>query len=397
MEIYIDVGLCTKHLSSEKKAVNKDGRLKMRKLEWDLMLHTSSDEEKETLNLFRLAYAKDLIEHLRRICGNNICKPNEVGTTVNRTVYSDIDINLNFNRKSIQEDMGRVMKVYDALNNFHFSRFKRGYSEMFDINVYGTTFDISSYVCSTTNNDYACITQLDTDVEQRHFARGRIARICKWDRREELEETRLFLDRMGTKVGKKSYPQHLRGFMTVSPNDIGRASHMFSMSKLLENDTYWSIGAYLHIVVGRQDLSRTLYVDSMLDNLGFVVKSLHATIPCAKKIPLSFKMLRVAKYMARILDAYHLGFLKDSHSTDHSNGRVLELCLICENLNMARKKGDIDTSHVRGLIGSLLKKVGVSNNHNKPQQEPTLFNVERAIVRYVFSLLVQSYPSFDIG
>jgi hypothetical protein len=131
-----------------------------------------------------------------------------------------------------------------------------------------------------------------------------------------------------------------------------------SRTKLLENDVYWSVGAFLHIS-GRRDLPRGMYVDSMLDNTGFIVSSLRKTHVCKKSVSQYFTVLRVAKYLERLLDAYMLACRPTPLGADMT--RVLTMC---SRLNIERKrKSAIDDETIHNVDSFVLTLLGMKMSH----------------------------------
>ena len=74
----------------------------------------------------------------------------------------------------------------------------------------------------------------------------------------------------------------------------------YSICKLFEKDSYRTSGAVLHIVY-KNKLSKLLYYDSVYDNLGFIFN----IVKNVKKCDIN-TMLKVAKYLERIIDAVQL-------------------------------------------------------------------------------------------
>lgn len=348
MDIYIDIE-CNK-------------RKTVKKLEWEILLYGGSLELKRTLNTFRVTYVKELKDHINSTCGNGVCTPREVGT-VSKTHISDVDINLNFDGKSVKEGLNMISRVYDAINKYHYSRFHTSYSVLFDINIYGSNFDESAYT-ECGKNDMACFKAVVNDERQRLFSMLRLAEHCTHKR---FIGARAFHREMADEISGKSYTSSLERF--YKSDNIKTALHLFSLSKLFEKDVYYSIGAFLHIVGGRKDLPPTLYADSIMDNLGFAVEALQYKPECIK-YPLAMAMMRVAKYLSRIIDAYEL-----------STGKKKQIKRACDALNKQRKEGSAPTME---YVKAVYVEIGVT----VVTLAPTRKNVEKKLVEYVWDLYI---------
>lgn len=348
MDIYINI-IC------ENREVNTE-------LTWDLLTVGGSLELKETLNNLRMVYVKELKDHINSKCGDNLCYPEEVGTT-QQTYASDVDINLNFNGKTVQHDLLQISNIYNTINKYHYKRFNSSYTELFDINIYGTHFDTSMY--SSTKDEHIDLKLLSNNEEQRLFSLYRVSKLCLWNTSPLLVKCRDFFRGMSSDLSKNSYIHYLTLFF--NSRNIDEAAKLFSMSKYYENDTYYSVGAYLHIVGGRKDLPHNLYKDSMMDNLGFAVEKLQKKYKCYVKYPIEHRMMGVAKYLARILDAHQL--ITKKHNKALANA--------CESLNKQRKSGD--NPHKR-YISVIFNEIGILDKTNVKQ-------VEKKLVSYVDKLI----------
>ena len=72
----------------------------------------------------------------------------------------------------------------------------------------------------------------------------------------------------------------------------------YSKFKFLEQETYESVGAVLHIVY-KKDIPRLMYYDSIYDNLGFIFE---VVLGGGKE----FNILKISKYIERVIDAVQL-------------------------------------------------------------------------------------------
>lgn len=337
-----------------------NGRQISTKLSWDLLTFGGSSELKETLNNLRMTYVKELKDHIKSQCGNDVCNPVEVGTTP-QTYVSDVDINLNFNGKTVRRDLLQISKVYDTINQYHYKRFNSSYTELFDINIYGTHFDTSLYCDKNGNNG---INQISNNEEQRLFSLYRVSKLCPWNKNKLVVKCRKMFRDMSADFLENSYIHYLT--LLFNSQNTEEAAKFFSMSKYYERDTYFSVGAYLHIVGGRKDLPANLYRDSMMDNLGFAVETLQKTYKCYANYPIDFRVMGVAKYLMRILDAHRL-------MTGKSNKALV---FACESLNKQRKNGD---SPHKNYINVIFEEIGLKGKASEKQ-------VEKKLVAYVEKL-----------
>jgi hypothetical protein len=147
------------------------------------------------------------------------------------------------------------------------------------------------------------------------------------------------------------------------------------MTKLLENDVYWSVGAFLHIVSGRKDITESMYVDSMLDNTGFIVSNLRKKHVCKKEVSPYTTVLRVAKYMERVLDAYML--CRHVKSEAH----LQKLLTMCSKLNIERKRNVIDDETINN-VDTFVSLLGL-----KMSNRISFLKFEKKIVDFVFDLV----------
>ena len=334
MEIYIPV-----------KCKDKDKEKSM-PLTWDLLTHGKSEELKEIINEYRIIYSNKLKRYLDNQC-KGFCVPQMVGTADNITYSSDIDINLTFSEK-IQENLEQINKIFSSVNTFHERFFKNNYSDLFDINIYGTTFDVKK--CDKQND--ACLNDLVSLKNQRWWSFSRLVQVFRehgivltnlpkeYERMssffEEYKDTLRMLE--SSHLSKlKVYIELLQKYYNATKNsNFVRAATVFSLSKYFENETYRSVGAYLHIVVGRTDLAPVLYKDSAMDNLGFAIENLLKSNECVE-VSFEWKMLRVAKYLDRIIHAIVLSKVLSKPVYEE---RLLNLHNMAQSLNLARKRND---------------------------------------------------------
>eukprot|EP00798_Chlamydomonas_sp_ICE-L_P002928 gene2928-biopygen14861 len=313
--------------------------------------------------------------------------------TVNVNYSSDIDVNLNFNGEIMHNDSDRIVLIFKSIKDYHYQRFKRNFTDMFDINIYGSHFGMLNNPKSAKSKEEIYL--ISNDPQQRLFAMGKLAIMCKWSDREDMLKARDFIKKQPTSNSnnnEKLYTSYLKTYFAIDRNNtttttsqtgavsgIVKVGRIFSMTKLLENDVYWSVGAFLHIVSGRKDLTESMYVDSMLDNTGFIVSNLHKKHVCKKEVSPYTTVLRVAKYMERVLDAYML--------CRHVKSEALlqKLLTMCSKLNIERKRnngsGMFSTTVIPRTVekelakippGDLINRMNININTNQIKKTSTL-------------------------
>jgi hypothetical protein len=78
---------------------------------------------------------------------------------------------------------------------------------------------------------------------------------------------------------------------------MNKIIQIYSLCKYLENDAYYSVGAYLHIVLKVKNLDDDKLLDSVYDNMGFMILNFFKYDDTLKKLE------KIAKYLLRITDA----------------------------------------------------------------------------------------------
>eukprot|EP00798_Chlamydomonas_sp_ICE-L_P032809 gene32809-biopygen14018 len=369
-----------------------NGKKSLQPLMWDMLAAGGNESCKELLNTFRVAYATGLIDYIRQMCGDDVCNPKQVGT-VNVNYSSDIDVNLNFNGEILHYDLDRIVLIFKSINDYHYQRFKRNFTDMFDINIYGSHFGMLNNPKNAKSKEE--IDLISNDPQQRLFAMGKLAIMCKWSDREDMLKATDFIKKQPTynsNNNEKLYTSYLKKYFAIDRNNtttttsrtgavsgIVKVGRIFSMTKLLENDVYWSVGAFLHIVSGRKDLTESMYVDSMLDNTGFIVSNLRKKHVCKKEVSPYTTVLRVAKYMERVLDAYML--CRHVKSEAH----LQKLLTMCSKLNIERKRntgrGMFSTAVTPKMVqkelakippGDLINRMNIINTNQLIKKTSTL-------------------------
>eukprot|EP00798_Chlamydomonas_sp_ICE-L_P008374 gene8374-biopygen4867 len=215
--------------------------------------------------------------------------------TVNVNYSSDINVNLNFNGEILHNDLDRIVLIFKSINDYHYQRFKRNFTDMFDINIYGSHFGMLNNPKSAKSKEE--IDLISNDPQQRLFA------------------------------------------------------------------------------MGRKDLTESMYVDSMLDNTGFIVSNLRKKHVCKKEVSPYTTVLRVAKYMERVLDAYML--CRHVKSEAH----LQKLLTMCSKLNIERKRNVIDDETINN-VDTFVSLLGL-----KMSNRISFLKFEKKIVEFVFDLV----------
>ncbi len=362
-------------------------------LTWNALRHVGSGAQKERLNRLRIAYISALVETVRRHCRPELggCEINPVGTDYRRaTSASDADLNFVFNTEASIPWTKTIEDLYGALRAFHGEHFPdTSMADLFDVNVYASNFVSPVQITCTGADDMTC---LRSSCPQRSWACLRLAEVLH-PRAADPQRSAFatwFVEAAGTDFADKVLAPALdklavlrassssRSSLTYATR-VGRAlsaardarddnsadsaadaAESFSESKLYERDTYRSVGAFLHVVGGYRCMHPSMYIDSALDNLGFLVDNLleDKVLGCIE-VSLEHRLLRVAKYLERTCDALILSLDAHAHSRScaadveqqqsdgrlsHAAGRIAEAVThlsevrdACKLLNEARK------------------------------------------------------------
>lgn len=267
---------------------------------WDIVVHAYSIEAKAIINAFRLSYAALFREHLKALCGTE-CAVVAVGTVDNITAESDIDLNIQLSDGVLKLD---IVRLYAEIHRFHSRHFVQPYTDLFDMNIYGTDFRMRA--CKTGCYDFVAKMR-----SQRYWSFLRLVQLnigVSLMPKDIVRSVRHMVIALPTIKPEEHYVEYLYRYLEIKLQNRTvdeQSAAAFSLTKYFERDTYRSVGAYLHIVYNDRRLPSILYIDSMVDNLGFAVESLTKKIQCIK-IPLEWRMLRVAKYVMRMIDAIML-------------------------------------------------------------------------------------------
>jgi hypothetical protein len=348
---------------------------------WVNIARAGDSAQKQLMANVRKIYVGSLKKAMAGCTSRHFCTLDEVGSSGEDCTVSDVDLNLKFNVKQydvgtgprtpvneiIQDVLGMIEKVYQDIDTFHTRFFSTSLSETFDINVYASDFllhDTNKLECGSGNNIGKMVGSwcVMGTCRQRHWAFLRAYEvISKNDYLLSYFQQRisfynsiyvptatLFQQLEAKHTGIIDNVKHAYRIALdpkSSNNDVAEA---FSASKYLETDTYRSVGAYLHILKqtnnanNRLELHYSLYLDSVLDNYGFLLENLFRKYEgCSDSVIPQYNLLRVAKYLCRMCDAILLynGVLDIRVDTSHAIYRIKELSVVANN---ARK---CDTSN----------------------------------------------------
>ena len=304
-------------------------------LAWDALRHVGSEAQKLRLNRLRIAYISSMVDVVQEECDSLGCRIEAVGTDYrNATVASDADLNFRFDRTAANWTE-TLLKLYDRLYTFHYEHLPgASMSATFDLNVYASEFALPAKVACDNADDREC---LRSSCSQRVWAALRLVEALERNGGdgltagfEKVAGTEFVTDVLGpararlralrssraapvrslwhlsSHAHSNEYARRVaRAFVAAEAGDDDDALERFSESKFDEHDTYRSAGAFLHIVGGIRGLHPYMYLDSALDNLGFLVENLlerKAANGCVE-VPLDVRLARVAKYLERTCDA----------------------------------------------------------------------------------------------
>ena len=274
------------------------------------------------------------------------------------TPKSDIDINLN---------CPTVQQVVEDIMNEHYDNYKDSLEDMFDTNIYGSMIRHFGEDCSEVKTlQTVCHPDYYPLYSQRIWSFLRVAEtINKQDTKNKFVKSlsapykRLYEKCSNLQLPKKhsrAYTKYLALYVQAIHDrnpDYQVISERFSMCKYLETDAYYSIGAVLHIVEHKKNITPAVIYDSIYDNLGFALEILYKNGICHVVI-IQLKIMKMCKYLARICDAYRLLTRRDD---------LDDLYKLSEKLNQMRKKHRFDKKAVAG-VQDLLARLNIKNIDN---------------------------------
>jgi hypothetical protein len=225
--------------------------------------------------------------------------------------------------------------------------------ELFDTNIYGSVFHFLDDRCDAREMTLECYPRYEMGYRQRMWSFLRIVEMCEQElpRKARLDlvshlpteyqklyaETLILLKqhlRRKSTDYARAISQYMKELGQANP-DPHKIAEAFSRSKVVEHDTYRSIGAVLHIVEHRTDLHPSALYDSCYDNLGFVFQQFLKRSLCGSGVLID-KLIKSAKYIERIFDAVYRINNKNQKSNVVSS-RFTELNEVAAKLNVMRK------------------------------------------------------------
>lgn len=251
-------------------------------LRWDTLRYLGTQTQLLFYNRMRRDYIYDLlIRHCHHTCTYEI-----IGS---RNKSSDIDINLNTGLTSALNSTRALKHIHSE----HHRKYKLSLQDMFDINIYLTTIPPDLHIPSSSTRQHAF-------AVTRYVVHMGIHSPYVSDQWRPLLKTANDLSKLRS---ERSYLPRVQSYISkyragAPAADIADA---FSMSKLSEHESYYSIGACLHIVNHQlKTISVGQLVDSILDNLGFAAEFARKYNPCTSG---ATALVKVAKYLLRMMEA----------------------------------------------------------------------------------------------
>jgi hypothetical protein len=290
-------------------------------LEWKVLLEYGSNFQKIKWDNFRRKYILSII---KKFCDEgNYCYFELVGT---KSIKSDIDINI----ASIN-----FPSILKKIEHEHHKIFKSSLEDMFDINIYGSILHYLTKNCiNFPSFEKDCFPNFKSSYRQRCWSFTRIVEnIISLPEKERfflinsfpVQYQKLFYDSLKLLIKDSDYLKsiyiYLNSLLKKDKPEI--LAEKYSKSKIYEKDSYRSVGAVLDIVY-KIKLSKSLYYDSVYDNLGFI----YDIVLKNNKI----NILKISKYMERIILAVNNIKLKEG-----GINLLDDLLDLCKKLNDYRK------------------------------------------------------------
>jgi hypothetical protein len=294
----------------------------------------ASQRQKIEFNAFRRRYIRSI---LTRFCKAHGCTPTPVGSPPT-SAMSNADFNLTSTHGG-----NRVVSLIRSVHRLHGKTFVQPLDVVFDVNVYGTNADAISARIGPGKD----IPGRAAQKSQRAWALMRAASFLTAAESARLspeDRDAIHLCSLKNIDEDGDYASDLSLYfveLARAGGSLGRLAEAFSRSKYHERETYRSVGAVLHIVNKRRDISPSMAVDSAFDNFGFVLEVMRGSHRC---VPWPYRVARASKYVARMCDA--MAIAATPHDRLHG---------LCEALNAKRKRMDrsISVSDVRPVMEAL--------------------------------------------
>lgn len=153
------------------------------------------------------------------------------------------------------------------------------------------------------------------------------------------ENIKAFLDVIN-KPPEQEYDRYItyvqKFFEKARSGDCADVHDAYSQVKMQENETYRSLGGYLHVVLNIPKLPLQMYLDSILDNLGFLYGYLPPKNQPDKAMNNTndsfLTISKIAKYVSRMIDA-----LERMNPNSCSNQTLAKLKILVGLVNNHRK------------------------------------------------------------
>lgn len=287
-----------------------------------------------------LKFRKNYVRYIKKkSISGNVCLFKFVGSK--DSIVSDIDINIICKK---HEDVNKYISEYhdvlENINNYHYELFKSDSGTLFDVNVYASQFHFGDkYNPCLGKNCFS----LKSPLSQRGWAFMRCAKLID-EYKLPIKDSymaNVYQLSKNIKIKQKSYNSHVSTFLKLAFGGVGKDNifEAFSNMKSVESDAYYSVGAYLHIVDGRNDLHRSFYEDSILDNFGFMVENLYSEDQSV------MSLARVAKYIERVCHAaLCISF----------NENIFKYYTLANKINSARKNDKLTKSLVCKIFTNIV-------------------------------------------
>jgi hypothetical protein len=322
------------------------------KLRWELLVMFGSRKQLKDIDAFRVSYIDGLIQ---KHCTPLIdCHTEIIGS---RSPKSNIDINM-----TCPQHMEQV--IHNIFAEHAQAYPNASLEDVFDTNIYASVFRYIDERCPESQvSPTSCYPRYKLGYRQRMWSFLRVVEMCEahltQDERQILldswphtyvkmyQDTRstLFLplrrkmshttNETGQMVSyARAITRYLRELSKPTP-DPEVIAERFSVSKTLEHDTYRSVGAVLHIVEHRKNMSVSSFFDSCYDNIGFVFQALLKPSICVTNTSTLLRVIKIAKYVERVMDA--LKIILNHRNIKSLPTRLKKLEKLCIGINSKRK------------------------------------------------------------
>lgn len=363
-------------------------------LTWENLYLFGNDVQQAELNRFRNKYVQQIVKRITCehtcTCQSPTCKVSQVGT-INAGPASDIDLNFIFT-KDVQPDFCKLFKDIDL---YHAKYFGQPLATLFDCNFYASDFrhEVMLY----------CIENLQPNIQKSQ-------RLAAFERAQTVINKNKLPSPMVTCQNKKLGGNESFGITgkqaTLNPRSkppipcpdyatalskyyallktldqdkscdstqLDTLFSLFTTTKRLEKETYYSVGAYLDIVKGSKHLPTSMYLDSILDNYGFAIQNLyHEFESCSDNDFIELKLMRFAKYLERICNTILIYFSREQiqvvpdcvHTYNDFIKIVLELLEASSKVNQERKRNKASRIQIQHLVQQMVNVLdNTTGNH----------------------------------